>query len=157
MSDPARPDPATRDLLKEAWWGALNEIGNRASGKPATTFDEWLAAKFPPPLPDEPPDGAVCLSVNGQSLWRRCDDVDGQSRWFTTGIDSMGYAMALSHGLDPGRRLVELRDDDQTVAELAAILGCDYTHRPVVSEQAFEEWQRSVRVLLRALAERGNQ
>lgn len=115
-----QPDPATRDLLREAWLkgsdegAAIIQHGERHKDMHLPTFDQWYAAKFPPPLPDEPPDGTV-LAGTGPNAWVRDDatGADGEllSRWWMTGKrKGHTWAEALQHGADPTRRLVELPD-----------------------------------------------
>jgi hypothetical protein len=124
VPDALGPDPTTRDLLADIL-RTFTERGHpgepclRSGWVRESTVNAWraqLAAievldpREPPPLPAEPPDGAICLGA-GLDLWRR-DDATGMkssSMWWLNG-NSHRYGEALDMGLTPRRRLVELPD-----------------------------------------------
>lgn len=107
---------ADRDLLREAF-----EAGALIMGP---TFDAWYAERFPPPLPDEPPEGAA-IRGRGANVWMRDDTLAVAQRWWLTGAGQpFTWAEAYARSADPNRPLVELPDPHSVVAmqDLAGVV-----------------------------------
>lgn len=123
------------------------------------------AKAVPPRLPDEPPDGTVLPGI-GPNAWVR-DDLTGaqiedvRRRWWMTGKrKGFTWAEALQHGADPGRRLVELPDLSDRVAERALFAATDAILDARRARSGFAVPSADAHVIaaaVRALAERGNQ
>lgn len=147
--DAVRVDPATRALLYAAF-GVGRDAGAAAGGD--EVFHAWLAARFPPPLPPEPRDGAV-IAGHGTDVWQREDDENAdESSWYMTGAaEAHGWDEAVVKGADSTRRLVELPALDAygTLDTIAAVIS-DAT------DAMHTEALIAARDVLRVLAERGN-
>jgi len=127
MPEQAHPvDPAARSRLARILFES--DGYHETLGPWETTEDRsrWLAeadrtlrnaakagyAPSVPALPDEPPNGTVLRTAEG-NVWIRDDDENfpGQGAWFTAGDKQQwGWVEVVADGADPSRRLVELPD-----------------------------------------------
>lgn len=148
-----RPDPAVREkavAVLHRMFGHVPEWDEQRCLLAVGYLNQagLLVSKLStPPLPEEPPNGAVCRGSgnDGRDVWQRDDQEDVSVWWLTGSAEGNSYKHALNKGLQPTRRLVDMPDRDW----LAGFL------RGASDELTIEQCDEAAEIAIRALSEKG--